>query len=269
MSELDSPTAIDAGRPTTALIVAPKVERQADSSTIVGFAIAALLVAGAVVTILGWMLIFKILLWGVVVACGLIGILSAIAANNTGNTESEKSGYWISAGAFAFFATVAWIALPSDTAKTFKTAAISSNSSLTPQGQRTVEYWNRFGSVVGRATSRQPKTPQEVIASCNQLAYDIDQLPAMNVDPDAIRGGLALRTWLVALASETERRNSPEAFVGAFVRGFQGDVFGPFLDESAATTAMGQSLREVQNQLVSTRAILSSRYGTEFSRIQF
>lgn len=177
--------------------------------------------------------------------------------------------YWITAAVFALVAFAVWIIVPTGAAQSVKSTAIPPNPALSPQGQRTFEYWNRFNAAVGRGISRQPSTPQEIIATCSQMAYEIDQLPATNIDPDAIRSGLAFRTWLVALASETERRNSHGALVGAFVRGFQGDVFGPFLDESAATTALGQSLRDVQNQLVSTRAILSSRYGAEFPCIQF
>lgn len=269
MSEPDSRTASNSAHQSTTLIVNPQVEPQVNSNVIAGAVIVGMFLLGIVIAVFGWTLFLKVLLWGIVVACGLVATLSVILANDPEIKQDLKSGYWITAAVFALVAFAVWIIVPTGAPQSVKSTAIPSNPALSPQGQRTFEYWNRFNAAVGRGLSRQPRTPQEIIATCSQMAYEIDQLPATNIDPDAIRSGLALRTWLVALASETERRNSPGALVGAFIRGYQGDVFGPFLDESAATTALGQSLRDVQNQLVSARAILSSRYGAEFPRIQF
>lgn len=269
MLESDSHSTSNAAHPSSSLAVPSRAEPQADSSFVVGAVIVAVFVLGVVIAVVGWPLFVRILLWGIVLACGIAAGLSVILANNSEVQNDLKTGYWITSAVFALVAFGVWIMVPTGPPQSFKSTAVPPHPALSPQGQRTFDYWNRFNAAVGRGISRQPRTSQEVIATCSQLAYEIDRLPATNIDPDAIRSGLALRTWLVALASETERRNSPGALVGAFIRGYQGDVFGPFLEESATTTALGQSLRDVQNQLVSTRAILSSRYGAEFPRIQF
>lgn len=225
-------------------------------------------VLGIVVGVFGWTLFLKALLWIAVVGCGLAAMGLALAANDPGSTESQRSGYWVSMGVFALVGFAFWILIPPGAAKPIQFTSIP-NESLTPQGQRTFAFWNRLYGTVLRGRSQQTKTADEMIAKCKTMASEIEQLSAANVDPDAIKAALSLRTWLIAVAAEGERRSSPEALVGAVVRGFQGDLFGPFLDETATTNALAQSLREVGDILVSTRAILSSRYGTEFARIEF
>jgi len=48
------------------------------------------------------------------------------------------------------------------------------------------------------------------------------------------------------VAAEAQRRNSPELFVEAFARGYQGDVFGPLLEIGQANAAIQRSLVDLQ-----------------------
>jgi hypothetical protein len=84
----------------------------------------------------------------------------------------------------------------------------------------------------------------------------------VGVDPDAVRLGLATRSWLRKLAQTAQYRNDPAMLVDAFVRGFCGDPLGTFADLRAADVEIESELQSLQS--LDTRAIQSSRYGFSF-----
>lgn len=225
------------------------------------------LLVGIVGILFGWILIVKGFLWIVTIGLGAFAILLVFLANDAKSSEKERAEAWIGVAVFTSIGFATWIAIPPGEPIPLNPSTVHPDDPLSPQGRQTFNYWSRLYGVALRSRTKL-SNPQQLAPLCNKLASEIDQMATGSVDQDAISCAMGLRTWFVDLAAEHERRGSPEALVSALARGFQGDILGPFLDENASTESFAQRLRAIQNQLVSTRAVLSSRYGTEFARIE-
>jgi DNA-directed RNA polymerase subunit RPC12/RpoP len=227
-------------------------------------AIGFLLVSIFLIAAFGWPLFLKGLLWVVVVVCGLGAIVFALAANDSDTKDKEKSAYWIGTCVSLSIGFFTWIWIPAGAPHSVVSMSEKAKLSLSTKGRRTLEYWNALPTILGRINAQQLKTPQGVVSTLNSTARLIEQLPTVDVDSDAIHCGLLLHGWLRAMAADAQRNNSPALLIEAFARGYQGDLFGPFLDSVHANAALEQRFVEMQNQFKSARAILSSRYGIEF-----
>ena len=133
--------------------------------------------------------------------------------------------------------------------------------------QKTLAYWRAMGDATTRALRSDNRTPQAVVAAIRQAVGQIRALPAVDVDPDAVQCANDVAVVLGNLADFIERSNNPDVLVESFFRGMAGDPFGTMTEALDAQSALGQQLKQVQNELDNTRAILSSRHGVEFPRL--
>ena len=247
----------------------------------------------------GWGTIFFGFLWLIVIVGGLAALFFGIASlhDPDDHDTDDRIGFRIIAGICAVIAFGAWVFIPTDdasrsttqiaanTANTANTATNSAKSESTPrqfaanpatksakaeltprqfQAKRTLAYWNGLRRETVSLSQTNPRNAQDGMEILNSKVRKIEQLPAAGVDEEAIRCGAMLREWLTMFASEVQRRNSPEFFIEAFAKGYQGDMFGPFLEFSQTNAAVKRSLVALQNQCATTRAVLSSRHGIEF-----
>jgi len=241
-----------------------------ESTDWIGFAVGAVVVAFFICSWIGWATVFTVLLWTVVVIAALAAAgLGAYALYS--EDDKEKTGAWIGVGVSVVIAFAAWIFIPEGSGTEGSAAdSTDAEAGLTPQqikGRRTLAYWNGLRSALARTNSIQTQDPQQGLNILHSAIGEIDSTPAVGVDVDAIRCGSALRRWLGMVATEAQRRNSPELFVEAFARGYQGDVFGPLLELGQMNAAIQQSLAELQDQCAATRATLSARYDVEFPHL--
>ena len=260
------------------------------------------IIAGTVLGVLvleyfvGWGTIFFGFLWLIVIVGGLAALFFGIASlhDPDDHDTDDRIGFRIIAGICAVIAFGAWVFIPTDdasrsttqiAANTANTATNSAKSESTPrqfaanpatksakaeltprqfQAKRTLAYWNGLRRETVSLSQTNPRNAQDGMEILNSKVRKIEQLPAAGVDEEAIRCGAMLREWLTMFASEVQRRNSPEFFIEAFAKGYQGDMFGPFLEFSQTNAAVKRSLVALQNQCATTRAVLSSRHGIEF-----
>lgn len=248
----------------------PSDSQSKDSTDWIGFAIVVVVVTLFICSWIGWATVFTVFLWTVVVLAALAAAcLGAYALYS--EDDKEKTGAWIGVGVSVVIAFAAWILIPEGSGTESSVAdSTDAEAGLTPQqikGRRTLVYWNGLRSALDRTNSIQTQDPQQGMNILHSAIGEIDSTPAAGVDVDAIRCGSALRRWLGMVAAEAQRRNSPELFVEAFARGYQGDVFGPLLEIGQMNAAIQQSLAELQDQCAATRASLSARYDIEFPHL--
>jgi hypothetical protein len=129
---------------------------------------------------------------------------------------------------------------------------------------RTYDYWAHVSRDVQAIRDHPPTDNQSLIEAFRKVATSIDALPTAGVDQDAIKACLSVAALFRAKADVSETINSPTFFMEAFIRGAAGDPFGASLDGMNADNAVNRRYRDVQEQVIQTRAILSSRYGREF-----
>jgi hypothetical protein len=96
-------------------------------------------------------------------------------------------------------------------------------------------------------------------------------LQTAGVEPDAINCALRAAALLKECADLVESENDPSVKAGEFLTGFYGGWTGdfqPLMHEvegrNDSHKALFSHLKNVQQQAIQTRAILSSRYGVEF-----
>ena len=230
----------------------------------------------------GWGTIFLGFLWLIVIVGGLAALFfGGLAALFFGiaslldldEVKDDRNGFGIIAGICAVIAFGAWVFIPTDDASrsttqiAANTATKSEKSESTPrqfQTQRTLAYWNGLRGELASLSRANSRNAQDGIEKLNSMVRKIERLPAASVDEEAIRCGAMVRELLTMVASELQRRNSPEFFVEAFAKGYQGDVFGPLLEFGQTNAAFQRSLVALQNQCATTRAVLSSRHRIEF-----
>ncbi len=144
-------------------------------------------------------------------------------------------------------------------------AALASIVSLSKNvAARTYDYWSHVSRDLQAIRVHPPKDNQSLIEAFRKVATSIDALPTAGVDQDATKACLSVAALFSAKADVSETINSPTFFMEAFIRGAAGDPFGASLDGMNADNAVNRRYRDVQEQVIQTRAILSSRYGREF-----
>lgn len=244
----------------------PSNSQSPESKDWIGYVVFAAIAALFICNWIGWGTVIIVLLWGVVVIATLAAIALGIYASEAKRDEDKKNA-WIGVGVAVAVAFGAWVFIPDNGEGEGSTSASTKEDDLTPEQlkcRRTLAYWKGLETVLARVNAVQSQNPQQGLNALNAAILEIDRIPAADVDFDAIRCGSALRGWFGMVVSESQRRNSPEAFIEAFVRGYQGDIFGPALEMGQANNAIQRALVELQNQCSTTRAVLSSRYGVEF-----
>jgi hypothetical protein len=146
----------------------------------------------------------------------------------------------------------------------------SSTGALTPEQQtanRTYLYWRQVSGILKTAAG----TASTGVSTFRSTAASVDGLPTAGVDPDAISCALGFAALLKECADLVESENDPSTTAGEFVRGFYGGWSGdfqPLIHElegrNDAHKALASHVKSAEQQLIQTRAILSSRYGVEF-----
>jgi hypothetical protein len=130
--------------------------------------------------------------------------------------------------------------------------------------QKTLVYWQALGRVLSQGGPPGDATAQIAVTSWHGMAARIRALPTSGVDPDAVQCGLDVATVLDNMADFVAQSNSPAILVEAYLRGAAGDPFGTAAEILDARSNLQRQLQQVQSELDSARAVLSSRYGIEF-----
>jgi len=146
----------------------------------------------------------------------------------------------------------------------FVANAVSSPVVIPPSNtpRLTLEYWGRVGTMV-RSLEFKGSTKQ-IVERLSKSANSIEQLPVVDVDPDAVQCALAVSSTLRTLAQRAERNNDPSILIETVVRGIGGDPFGKGLELMQEGREAQQMLNKLQSDIATTRAVLSQRFGLEF-----
>jgi GYF domain 2 len=146
---------------------------------------------------------------------------------------------------------------------------VANTGALTQESQnvnRTYQYWNQVSAVFKSASGTPPG-----VSTFRFVAASVEKLPTVGVDPEAINCALSVTGVLKECADLMESENDPSENAGQFLRGFYGGWSGdfqPLLHELESKNdrhkALASHAKTAQQQMIQTRAMLSSRYGVEF-----
>jgi hypothetical protein len=131
-------------------------------------------------------------------------------------------------------------------------------------GTRTYDYWTRVSRVLQTVKNYQAGGDESPVAACRNAVASIENLPTAGVDPEAVKTCLSVAALFKAKADVSDAITSPAFLMEAFIRGADGDPFGASMDGFYADNAVNERYKIVREQVVRTRALLSSRYGREF-----
>lgn len=239
-----------------------------DPETMMGaIALAVLIGLIVAITLMGWVLFFRIVLT-CLVAIATCMALFCLAKASDEKDEETKSAYWIGCGVSVAAAFVAWLLIPAPEHREGESSVQPAGAeNLSGQGDRTLRYWNQLNAVCAEMVS-DSKTGNDVIRDLKSASSRMAVIPTAGVDIEAVQCGNSLREWLMMVVAEAERRNSAEFAVETFARGFQGDFAGPVSEYTRTNSRIKAFGNETLSRLVSTRALLSARYGVEFPLIQ-
>jgi GYF domain 2 len=144
-------------------------------------------------------------------------------------------------------------------------AATSPPTGPSEAATRTLQYWGRVSAIFKTAAA------SPGVSAFRSSATLVDSLPTQGIDPDAINCALSVSGLLKECADLVESENDPSEKVGQFLTGFYSGWSGDFQpvvhdleSRSDAHKALASHAKNAQQQMVQTRAILSSRYGIEF-----
>jgi len=131
------------------------------------------------------------------------------------------------------------------------------------QRNATWEYWHSVRALPS-TVPKDIRTPAQAAAAVERIALQIEQLPTLNVDLDAVSCGHTLATFLRSAGQQLRRQNSPDLMAESMLRGLAGDPFGTALEEVQRNKAFEAQAGSVMESCRQTRAVLTARYGLEF-----
>ncbi len=161
---------------------------------------------------------------------------------------------------------IGWASTPHET-QPFHSSVVGSAPNKDLQvADRTFQYWKQVSGIFREAAAASGGT--SAFRSC---AAAVESLPTAGVDPDAVNCALGFTALLKECADLVQSENDPSAtadqMLSAFYGGWSGD-FQPLVRDlesrNEAHRALAAHVKNAEQQLIQTRAILSSRYGVEF-----
>jgi hypothetical protein len=170
----------------------------------------------------------------------------------------------------AFALLTIFVAVQMATPPSSQPSQASTGLSASPQqraaANRTYVYWRQVSGIV-KAAAAAPAGA----TTFRSTATSIEGLPTSGIDLDAVNCALGFATVLKEAANLIESENDPSATADQMLRAFYGGWSGDFQPlvhdlegRSDAHKILGSHVKSVEQQMIHTRAVLSSRYGVEF-----